>query len=65
MKELTREELPTDSTHFVVTCEWFGEKRAMTGKFHNGDVFVHDRGFVLFASPKAYTNIRYWQFPEG
>ena len=68
MKELTREELPTDGTHFVVT--WTSERwgnDCEKGEIVYGDlcIFSESDGEFYKFDPKGCTNIRYWQFPEG
>ena len=67
MKELTREELPTDGTHFVVTWVNAGEDWCEVGKIIEGDPKTFSEaegGFGGFA-PESLKNVRYWQFPEG
>ena len=66
MKELTREELPTDSTNFVVTCEFNGENWAETCTFCRGEIRCSDDCPERF-SPVAFPDgeLRFWQFPEG
>lgn len=65
MKELTKEELPEDGMHFVVTWVFEGVNYSDTCKFDGEDIWSLDmvKGkyvpVVSFGSP----NIRYWQFP--
>ena len=67
MKELTREELPTDGTHFVVTWMFEGANYSDTCKFDGEYIWSLDTltgkyvEVVAFGSP----DVRYWQFPEG
>ena len=67
MKELTREELPTDGTHFVVTWVFEDVNYSDTCKFDGEDTCSLDTRtgaylpVVSFGSP----DIRFWQFPEG
>ena len=67
MKELTREELPDDGTHFVVTWVFEAKQFAETGLVYLGNVFLFCHKGNCFM-PKIWlgcTNIRYWQFPQG
>ena len=67
MKELTREELPTDGTHFVVTFVFAESKCGGTGTVIDGIVHlvVYVAREPMPMHEEACTNIRYWQFPEG
>ena len=67
MKELTREELPTDGTHFVVTWtfgerQWAGRATVIRGIVHL-DPYVAREPIPMYE--ESCTNIRFWQFPEG
>ena len=67
MKELTREELPDDGTHFVVTWTFNGVHACRSGIVRDGSIRIRSgigRGFIP-GSWVGCTNIRYWQFPEG
>ena len=67
MKELTREELPDDGTHFVVTWSFKGRRWGRTGALKQDHVFLFCDEDDCF-TPQIWrdcTNIRYWQFPEG
>ena len=65
MKELTREELPTDGTHFVVTWVFDERRWSSTGTVINGivhlDVYIARKARPMHE--ESCTNIRYWQFP--
>ena len=67
MKELTREELPDDGTHFVVTfvlgTTEFGGTGTVIDGIVNLVVYIAREPFPMHE--EACTNIRYWQFPEG
>ena len=67
MKELTREDLPDDGTHFVVTWSSGGLAWSETAAVLGGMVKVYCKngdGFVPHRLA-GFTNIRCWQFPEG
>ena len=67
MKELTREELPDDGTHFVVTWTFLGKHHCRTGSKACDEVLIYSDQMEMFFKPSFLdrTNIRFWQFPEG
>ena len=67
MKELTREELPDDGTHFVVTWVHNAKSWAETGTLERDWVylFCSEEDCFVPGNWLGCTNIRYWQFPEG
>ena len=67
MKELTREELPEDGTHFVVTWTFKGRQWASAGIVDGSHILLYCDEVDCFSRPiwQGCTNIRYWQFPEG
>ena len=67
MKELTREELPTDGTHFVVTWCYKDKQWAEVGTVERGWVYLFCDKDDCFQPGNFLggTNVRYWQFPEG
>ena len=67
MKELTREELPDDGTHFVVTWVYKGEPFVEMGRQTEGgmELFCAEDDSFNPQSLLDCANVRYWQFPEG
>ena len=67
MKELTREELPTDGTRFVVTWICSGLNWSMVGRIMSSAIQVYLDEYDSFVQMQesGCTNIRFWQFPEG
>ena len=64
MKELTREELPDDGTHFVVTWCYSDKRWSETGRLREGEVQLYSTEWDGGLEEDC-TNVRYWQFPEG
>ena len=66
MKEITREELPTDGTHFVVTWVYDNGCWSETCRLKGGKVQSrYKQRWEDIGFGSECTNIRFWQFPEG
>ena len=62
MKELTREELPTDGTHFVVTFVFMELRGCERARIVKGIVTIGWN--VVICKDARFSNVRYWEFPE-